>query len=47
MMGDKDFRSLIKNTIDTIEKELEVKIDAKDIKTIHLNEAVQCLRRSY
>ena len=47
MMGEKDFRSLIKNTIDTIEKELEVEIDTKDIKTIHLNEAVQCLRRSY
>ena len=47
MMGEKDFRSLIKNTIDTIEKELEIEIDSKDIKTIHLNEAVQCLRRSY
>ena len=47
MMGDRDFRSLIKNTIDTIEKELEIRIDAKDIKTIHLSEAVQCLRRSY
>lgn len=47
MMGDKDFRSVVKNAIDTIEKEVEIQIDAKDIKTIHLKEAVQCLRRSY
>lgn len=47
MMGDKDFRSVVKNAIDTIEKEVELEIEAKDIKTIHLKEAVQCLRRSY
>lgn len=47
MMGDKDFRSVVKNAIDTIEKEVEIEIDAKDVKTIHLKEAVQCLRRSY
>lgn len=47
MMGDKDFRSVVKNAIDAIEKEVEVEIDAKDVETIHLKEAVQCLRRSY
>jgi len=47
MMGDRDFRSIIKNAVDSIGRELEVKIDSKDIKTIHLKEVVQCLRRSY
>jgi CRISPR-associated exonuclease Cas4 len=47
MMGDRDFRSTIKNAIDSIGQELEIKIDADDIKTINLTEVVQCLRRSY
>lgn len=46
-MGDRDFRSVIKNAIDSIGKELEIDIDAGDYKTIHLQEVVQCLRRSY
>ncbi|MFZ8907726.1 MAG: hypothetical protein ACO2YR_02200 [Nitrosopumilaceae archaeon] len=47
MMGDRDFRSIIKNAIDSIGKELEIDIDADDYNTIHLQEVVQCLRRSY
>lgn len=47
MMGDRDYRSIIKNAVDSIGRELEIEIDAKDIKTIHLKEVVQCLRRSY
>ena len=46
-MGDKDYRSIIKNAVDSIGKELEIKIDADDFKNIHLQEVVQCLRRSY
>jgi len=46
-MGDRDYRSVIKNAVDSIGRELEIEIDAKDIKTIHLKEVVQCLRRSY
>lgn len=46
-MGDRDFRSIIKNAVDSIGRELEIEIDVKDIKTIHLKEVVQCLRRSY
>ncbi len=46
-MGDRDFRSVVKNTLDSIGRELEIQIDVKDIKTIHLKEVVQCLRRSY
>ena len=46
-MGDRDLRSIVKNAVDTIGRELEIEIDVKDIKTIHLKEVVQCLRRSY
>lgn len=46
-MGDRDYRVVIKNAIDSIGKELEINIDASDYKTIHLAEAVQCLRRSF
>ena len=47
MMGDRDFRSTVENAINSIGKELEIKIDSANIQTIHLHEAVQCLRRSY
>ena len=46
-MGDRDFRSIIKNAVDSIGRELEIEIDSKDFRTIHLKEVVQCLRRSY
>lgn len=47
MMGDRDYRTLIQNSINSIGKELEPEVDVKDIKTIHVHEAVRCLRRSY
>ncbi len=47
MMGDRDFRSIIQNAISSIGKELEIDIEPKNIQTIHLQEVVQCLRRSY
>ena len=47
MLGDRDYRQLIKNAIDSIGREIQPKIDPNDIKTIHLHEVVQCLRRSY
>ena len=46
-MGDRDFQSIIRNSLGAIGKELDIEIDAKDIKTIHLQEATQCLRRSF
>jgi CRISPR-associated exonuclease Cas4 len=47
MMGDRDYRQLIKNAIESIGRDLEPKIDPKDNKTIYLHEVVRCLRRSY
>jgi len=46
-MGERDFRKIVNNAVESIGKELEVQIDSKDIQTIHLHEVVQCLRRSY
>ena len=47
MMGDRDYRNIIQSALSSIGKELEVEIDSKNIQTIHLQEVVQCLRRSY
>lgn len=47
MMGDRDYRQLIKNAIDSIGRDIEPKIDPKDNKTIFVHEVVRCLRRSY
>ena len=47
MMGDRDYRQLIKNAIDAIGRDIEPKIDPKDNKTIFVHEIVRCLRRSY
>ena len=46
-MGDRDYRSIIKNAVESIGKELEIEIDPKNFKKIHLVEVVQCLRRSF
>ena len=47
MMGDRDFRTIIQSALRSIGKELQLDIDSKNIQTIHLQEVVQCLRRSY
>ena len=47
MMGDRDFRTTIQSALGSIGKELQLDIDSKNIQTIHLQEVVQCLRRSY
>jgi len=46
-MGDRDYRNTIQTALGSIGKELEIQIDPKNIQTIHLQEVVQCLRRSY
>jgi len=47
MMGDRDFRTIIQNALSSLGRELELDIDSKNFQTIHLQEVVQCLRRSY
>ena len=46
-MGDRSYRNIIQSALSSIGRELEIDIDSKDIQTIHLQEVVQCLRRSY
>lgn len=46
-MGDRDYRQLIKNAIESIGRDIEPKIDPKDNKRIYVHEVVRCLRRSY
>ena len=46
-MGDRDFRTVIKNSIESVGKELDYKIDIENLDKIHLGEVTKCLRRSY
>ena len=45
--GDRDYKQVVRDAIDSIGEDIEVKIDAKDINTIYLYEATKCLRRSF
>ena len=47
MMGDRDFRTVITNSIKSVGKELDYKIDLEDVNKIHVNEVTKCMRRSY
>lgn len=46
-MGDRDYRQVIKNAIESIGRDIEPKIDSQDKNTIFVHEVVRCLRRSY
>lgn len=46
-MGDRNYRDLIQNAIDSIGRELETGIKTDDIDTIYLDEVTRCMRRSY
>jgi len=45
--GDRDYKQIIRDAIDSMGEDIEIKIDTKDINTIHLHEATKCLRLSY
>ena len=36
MMGDRDFRAIIQNSLDSIGRELQLDIDSENLQTIHL-----------
>jgi CRISPR-associated exonuclease Cas4 len=46
-VGDRDYKQIVRDAIDTIGEDVQLKIDAKDPNTIYLNEATNCLRRSF
>ena len=45
--GDRDYKQVVRDAIDSIGEDIEVRIDTKDINTIYLYEATKCLRRSF
>ena len=45
--GDRDYKQVVRDAIDSMGENIEIKIDSKDINTIHLHEATKCLRLSY
>ena len=45
--GDRDYKQIVKDAIDSMGEDIEIKVDTKDINTIHLHEATKCLRLSY
>ena len=46
-VGDRDYKQIVRDAIDSIGEDIEFKIDAKDNSTIYLQEATKCLRRSF
>ena len=46
-VGDRDYKQIVRDAIDSIGEDIELKIDTKDVNTIHLHEVAKCLRRSY
>ncbi len=47
MLGDRDFRTTIINSIEAVGRELDYKIDKEDLGKIHASEVTRCLRRSF
>ena len=45
--GDRDYKQVVRDAIDSIGDDIELKIDTKDPNIVHLHEATKCLRRSF
>jgi len=45
--GDRDYKQIVRDAIDSMGEDIEIKIESKDVNTIHLHEATKCLRLSY
>ena len=45
--GDRDYKQVVRDAIDSIGEDISFKIDTKDINTIYLYETTKCLRRSF
>ena len=45
--GDRDYKQVVRDAIASMGEDIEIKIEPKDINTIHLHEATKCLRLSY
>jgi|TARA_B100001105_G_scaffold191258_1_gene155452 CRISPR-associated exonuclease Cas4 len=47
MSGDRDYKQIVRDAIDSIGEDFSLKIDTKDVNTIYLDETTKCLRRSF
>ena len=47
VVGDRDYKQIVRDAIDSIGEDAQLKFDIKDSNTIHLHEATKCLRRSF
>ena len=46
-VGDRDYKQIVRDAIDDLGEDIQLKIDTKDSNTIYVNEATKCLRRSF
>ncbi len=46
-VGDRDYKQIVRDAIDSIGEDVSLKIDTKDTSIIYLHEATKCLRRSF
>ena len=46
-VGDRDYKQIVRDAIDSIGEDVELKIDSQDPNAIYLDEVTKCLRRSY
>ena len=47
VVGDRDYKQIVRDAIDSIGEDAQLKFDIKDSNTIYLHEATKCLRRSF
>ena len=46
-VGDRDYKQIVRDAIDSIGEDVSLKIDTKDPSIIYLHEVTKCLRRSF
>ena len=47
VVGDRDYKQIVRDTIDSIGEDVQLKFDTKNPNIVYLHEATKCLRRSF
>ena len=47
VVGDRDYKQIVREAIDSIGEDAQLKFDTKDPNIVYLHEATKCLRRSF
>jgi CRISPR-associated exonuclease Cas4 len=45
--GDRDYKQVVRDAIESLGEDVGIKIDPSDFQTIHLHEVAKCMRQSY